>query len=354
MRAKRIIVGLFALGAIWLAGFTAAHAQQAQGISQHVAVCNVKFPTQCAQPDVNGNLPVTGSSAGNPSVGTNGAAIPTSSTQIGIKDGSGNLQPASATNPVPENIAQINGAAPSLTNPIFIANAEAADVTGTFTNATQTTSITNSSADGYATGLISINGTYGTASGVFEVSDDAGVTFYPVQCLRSDGSTSETGYTSLTNTNRQWVCPVQGNDSIRVRSTAVASGTVNARVGVSAASPSTPDHALCVDTVGALCAPQAGTANRTVTRTNLTANTSTTICPTATNPVSTEMFFTTANVGIGLNGQTLTSAVVASSGSPDIVIGTAGTLYTAPVGISNVVTAYGAAGYVVCIQTLRQ
>lgn len=134
----------------------------------------------------------------------------------------------------PVNIAQLNGAAPSLTNPIFIANAEAVDVTGTFTNATQTTSVTNSGADGYATALLSINGTYGTATGVFEESDDGGTTFYGIICTRSDGTASETGYTSLTNVSRQWSCPVAGNDSVRIRSTAVTSGTVNARVGISA------------------------------------------------------------------------------------------------------------------------
>lgn len=132
------------------------------------------------------------------------------------------------------NLNQVAGATPSLTNPLFIAQAEAADVTGTFTNGTQTTSVTNSSADGYASGLVSINGTFGTATAVFERSDDAGTTWYAVMCQRSDGSANETGYSSLTNTNRQWTCPVSGNDGLRVRSTAVASGTVNVRVGISA------------------------------------------------------------------------------------------------------------------------
>src|ERR1700753_2270774 len=43
---------------------------------------------------------------------------------------------------------QIGGTAPSLVNPIFIANAEAGDTTGTFTNGTQTTSITATKCDG--------------------------------------------------------------------------------------------------------------------------------------------------------------------------------------------------------------
>lgn len=173
----------------------------------------------------------------------NGAAriepmIPGTTTPIDLSLPSGVLGKngssiATTANGLPVDLS-INGAVPSLTNPIWVANAEAADMTGTFTNGTQTTSITNSSADGYASALLSINGTYGTATGVFEASDDAGSTYYSIICTRSDGSAQETGYTSLTNVNRQWSCPVSGNDTVRIRSTAVASGTVNARVGITA------------------------------------------------------------------------------------------------------------------------
>lgn len=107
---------------------------------------------------------------------------------------------------------------------------EQPDVTGTFTNATQTTSVTSSSQDGYGTAVISISGTYGTASGVFELSDDGGTTWYPLQLNRLDGTGVETGYTSLTNTNRAWSLSTSGIDLIRVRSTAVASGTANVRI----------------------------------------------------------------------------------------------------------------------------
>jgi hypothetical protein len=48
------------------------------------------------------NASLTGSiTASNPSVGTNTATAPTSSTEIGIIDGSGNLQGVSSTNPLP-------------------------------------------------------------------------------------------------------------------------------------------------------------------------------------------------------------------------------------------------------------
>jgi hypothetical protein len=49
-----------------------------------------------------GAVTVTGTvSASNPSVGTDGAAAPASSTQIGSQDGTGKLQAASSTNPLP-------------------------------------------------------------------------------------------------------------------------------------------------------------------------------------------------------------------------------------------------------------
>lgn len=112
-------------------------------------------------------------------------------------------------------------------------NGELADTTGTFTNATQTTSITASGLDGYANTLVSINGTYGTATAVFEGSDDSGTTWYPVVSARDNTNVIELGYTSLTNINQTWQINNGGFDSIRVRSTAVASGTVNVRLSPS-------------------------------------------------------------------------------------------------------------------------
>lgn len=111
------------------------------------------------------------------------------------------------------------------------------DATGTFTNATQTTSVMQVGVDGYGTAMVSINGTYGTGTGVFELSDDGGTTWYPVQGSRIDSCTVEPGYTGLTNTNRVWTIPISGADQVRVRSTAVASGTINIRISVSSAVP---------------------------------------------------------------------------------------------------------------------
>lgn len=115
----------------------------------------------------------------------------------------------------------------------------AADANGTFTNATQTSSVATVGIDGYGTALVSINGTYGTASGVFELTDDGGATWYSVQGSRINSCAVETGYTGLTNTNQAWTVPVSGGDQFRVRSTAVASGTVTVRISVSSAVPPT-------------------------------------------------------------------------------------------------------------------
>lgn len=114
-----------------------------------------------------------------------------------------------------------------------VINTELSDNTGTFTNATQTTSVTTGTVDGYGTALVSVNGVYGTATGVFEISDDDGTTWYAVQGARTADGVIETGYTSLTNISRVWIIPINGADKVRVRSTAVASGTVSVRITIS-------------------------------------------------------------------------------------------------------------------------
>lgn len=130
-----------------------------------------------------------------------------------------------AAGPTQPLVQDINGNAC-----VAVVGLEQPDVTGTFTNATQTASVTSTSQDGFGTALISISGTYGTASGVFELSDDSGTTWFPMAIARSDGSGSEIGYTNLTNVSRAWLIPVAAMDLIRIRSTAVASGTANIRI----------------------------------------------------------------------------------------------------------------------------
>lgn len=149
------------------------------------------------------------------------------------------------------------------------------DTTGTFTNATQTTSITGSGLDGYGTALVSISGTYGTATGVFELSDDAGTTWYPVQGSRINSCTVELGYTGLSNTNQAWTVPVSGADSFRVRSTAVASGTVNVRVSISSAVPPSSTSVCGTVTIGSQY--PVGATPLTATATGTTAATTATL-----------------------------------------------------------------------------
>lgn len=98
---KRIIIGLM----VWLAaGFTiapVAYAAPPSNISQTVGVCNPNYPQRCIAVAADGSIPVTGSAASNLSVGTNNATAPTSSTEVGIIDGTGKLQGVSSTNPLP-------------------------------------------------------------------------------------------------------------------------------------------------------------------------------------------------------------------------------------------------------------
>lgn len=140
------------------------------------------------------------------------------------------------TTPGTTNAVSANqGTAAALSSPWPTYNGEISDFTGTFTNATQTNSVTASGLDGYGNILISIQGTYGTATAVFEGSDDSGTTWFAVDAAQTSGNTIEGGYTSLTNITRSWQINVPGFDSVRVRSTAVASGTVNVRMSASAA-----------------------------------------------------------------------------------------------------------------------
>lgn len=152
--------------------------------------------------------------------------------------GTGSQRVTIASDNTAFSVNAIQSTAAALTAGWPVATGIQADVTGTFTNATQTTSITTGTIDGYETVTVSINGTYGTATAVFEVSDDGGTTWYSVQGSRTDSATIETGYTTLSNVTRMWVVPVNGVDKFRVRSTAVASGTVNVTIAITAATTS--------------------------------------------------------------------------------------------------------------------
>lgn len=151
----------------------------------------------------------------------------TNPVSVLFEDTTGQPVAVSITKPLPVLLSSGEGSTVAVTDGI------GADASGTFTNATQTTSVTADMVDGFGTVTISINGTYANASAVFEQSDDGGVTYYPVLASQEGASQLDLGYTLLTNTNRMWRAGISGADHFRVRSTAVGSGTVNVLISVS-------------------------------------------------------------------------------------------------------------------------
>lgn len=211
-------------------------------------------------------------------------------------------------------------------------NGELGDVTGTFTNATQTNSVSTASSfasiDGYDTVTLSINGTYGVASAVFEATDDGGTTWYPIQAVRADSGTTELGYTSLTNTNRVWFVSTQGFDAFRVRSTAVTSGTANIRLSISSAPVTAGTVAMLNGIVNGQQAAAASLpvtlSNENVQDSNITgqgvqtvANNNILLAVAGTGALDTNGY-RSAKVGVTVTG-TVTSGVVTFEGSDDNV-----------------------------------
>lgn len=111
-----------------------------------------------------------------------------------------------------------------------------------------------------------------------------------------------------------------------------------------------------LDANGAPVIPES--AAPVVTKTTLVANTSTAICPTATHPVTTEIYLNTApaNLGLGLKGQSLSTDVWGTgSTTADLVLTAAGQYYSSPVAYSTAITARSTGTpNVTCVQTLRQ
>lgn len=197
--------------------------------------CPTNRITPCFTPvDAANPFPVTGGSSG-------GATNLTGINGVAPSVGSGTTDTGTLRVTLPTDgtgvVTSKQGTAAPITAGWPVISGEPADTTGTFTNGTQSTAITTASADGYETATITVTGTYGTATGTFQASDDGGTTFFNIRCSRTDSAIAEAGYTSLTNTTRAWFCPVHGFDSIRVQSSAVASGTIN--VHISESSPST-------------------------------------------------------------------------------------------------------------------
>lgn len=226
--------------ALFGAGISAAYAQStAQPVlpgSLTTSGCPGSI-SPCYLPYSNSNpLPVSASITPSGTQDTNLKQVNGATVNVGA--GAAGTGTQRVTTSSDSSLTANQGTAAAVSGGWPVINGEPADTTGTFTNATQSTAITTPSVDGYETATITINGTYGTATGTFVASDDGGTTFYTIRCARTDTAVAEAGYTSLTNTNRAWYCPVHSFDVIRVQSSAVASGTVNVRISISS-SPTT-------------------------------------------------------------------------------------------------------------------
>lgn len=109
--------------------------------------------------------------------------------------------------------------------PVAISDALGVDVSGTIT--TNTGTVTSAAADGFSTVTFSAKGTYAGWTAAFEQSDDGGTNWFPVDADRVGSGQVESGATLLTNSSLMWRSAINGSDSFRIRTTALASGTVN-------------------------------------------------------------------------------------------------------------------------------
>lgn len=113
-----------------------------------------------------------------------------------------------------------------------VADGSTTDTTGTITASAQ--SVTGTNLDGYSTCTLTISGTYAGLTGVFEQSDDGGVTWFAVDADQVGSGVVENGCTNITNLTRMWRATVSGSDSFRFRCTALTSGTANVRMSITA------------------------------------------------------------------------------------------------------------------------
>ena len=138
--------------------------------------------------------------------------------------------------------------------------------TGTFTSGSSIPSYVPSSTglDVSNSGMcsVSFNGTYGANAVInFEVSDDAGTTWYSVQGVDSGAFVAATSVALASNASRMFDIPLLGVNRIRMRLSVVpASGTINVRItpGTFATDPS-PTVAIQSGTITANLNPLATT-----------------------------------------------------------------------------------------------
>jgi hypothetical protein len=87
----------------------------------------------------------------------------------------------------------------------------------------------------YASGTVTVTGTFTGATIFFEFSDDGGNTWFQNTCTRTDVFIQE-GTEALTDsTNRAWDCGVVATSFFRIRLSAISTGTINAALTLSTA-----------------------------------------------------------------------------------------------------------------------
>lgn len=93
----------------------------------------------------------------------------------------------------------------------------------TITTGTGTVVLNLSNANG---GIILIRGTYFNLAATLEASWDSGTTYYAVQGVRLDSNTVESTTGTISSTSRGWKIYAPGATQLRIRATALMSGTV--------------------------------------------------------------------------------------------------------------------------------
>lgn len=87
----------------------------------------------------------------------------------------------------------------------------------------------------YASGTVTVTGTFTGATIFFEFSDDGGNTFFQNTCTRTDVFIQEGSEVLTNSTNRAWDCGTVATSFFRIRLSAISSGTVNIAVTLTAA-----------------------------------------------------------------------------------------------------------------------
>lgn len=164
-----------------------------------------------------GTFSYPGSLSSNPSIGTNGSVAPTSSTEIGFIDGSGNLQGASATNPLPVTAVVPGGVTANQGTPNTAANGWPVKITdGTNTTAVKAASTAPLATDPAAVVALSPNGNQATAA----LQGTGNTSLATIATNTTDASTAANQSTMITSLSN-----IQANQTNGTQTTQI-SGTV--------------------------------------------------------------------------------------------------------------------------------